>query len=99
MSEFTDFEQLKEAMREFSKALANGGFKKKEPISALLIEGVFPNEEGEEAYITFDDDILVIESRDRTDNYVAFTSKELWQIVAFALDNGLELPQNEDEKE
>lgn len=99
MSEFVDFEQLMEAVREFRIALQAGRFEKKEPISALLMDGIFVNEENEDAYITFDDGILAIESRDNTDNCAALTSKELWQIVAFALDNGLELPRNEDEKE
>lgn len=99
MSDLSHFDEFIKAMKKASELLQSSDFKKKEPISALLMGGVFPSQDDEDALITFDGDVLFIESRNDVDNYVAFTSKELWQIIAFALDNGLELPQNEDDKE
>lgn len=92
-------ENFIQAMKDMWDALESNSFKKKEPISALLMDGIFPSQDEEDALITFTDGILFIESRDDANNYIAVNSKELWQIIAFALDNGLELPQNEDEKE
>lgn len=92
-------ENFIQAMKEASERLQKG-FKKQNPINALLMDEIFQiDDEGIQAFITFDGDILMIENRQNADVWVAMTGTELWQIVAFALDNGLELPTNEDDKE
>lgn len=94
-------EQTKRAFAEFNKALGES-FKRKSPVNALLMNNVIytgnDDADPESAIITFDGDWLEVSSRD-SGYCLMMDDKELLQIIAFALDNGLQLPQNEGDNE
>lgn len=65
---------------------------KKQPVSALIIENaIYNNDDRESTIITFDGSCLEIDSRDSGFCLILDTD-ELLSIIAFALDNGLQLP-------
>lgn len=94
-------EQTIKIFAELNEALGKS-FKRNNPVSALLISDAIytgnDDSDPESSIITFDGDWLEINSRDSGYCFMV-DDDELLQIIAFALDNGLQLPQNEDEKE
>jgi hypothetical protein len=86
------------AMNGLAASLQN--IQKQKPVNALLMDNVIYNndDDSESAIVTFGDGCLEVTSRDSGFCLILDTD-EILSVIAFALDNGLQLPQNEDEKE
>jgi len=75
-----------------TRAFSDGTIKRKKTINALIVDDIISKDDQlEQGIVTYEAGMLEINGTS-IDTCVLIDDCELWQILAFALDNGLELP-------